>query len=102
MPTMIAPQKAGQKPVMWNGSAELAGDPAAQPQQQAVDDQADEAERQHVEQAADRLDDRLEYRVHDAEDQGDDDERPRLLGSRCCRQLDAGYQQVSDAERGGR
>src|SRR5258708_30578163 len=77
---------------------ELARYPAAQPEQQSVDDQADQPERKNVEQAADGLDDGLEYRIDDAEDQGDDDERPRLLPAAAAVELDAGYQQVSDVE----
>src|SRR5262245_19599988 len=64
--------------------AQLATDPAHEPEEQAVDHESDETERQDVERAAHDLDERLEYRVHDAEYQRDQyqssDRAPRRFG----------------------
>src|SRR5580700_2429885 len=54
---------------------QLAGYPAAQPQQERIDHEPEEAEREYVEEAADGLHYRLDDRVHDAKDQGDGDKR---------------------------
>ena len=77
------------------GQLQLAGHPAAQPKQQAVHDQPDQAESEHVEQAADRLDDGLEHGVHHTDDQRQDLRHGAARG-----QFDAGHYGRGDAERG--
>src|ERR1700739_4761617 len=79
--------------------AEFPGDPAAEPEQEAVDDQPDQPESHNVEQAADGLHDGLQNRVDDTEDQRHEDERAGLRQPAAAGQFYSGYQQVSDAER---
>jgi hypothetical protein len=76
---------------------QLPGQPAGQPQQQAVHHQADEAQGQDVEQAPDGLDDRLQERVHDPEDQRHHDQREHLRQRRVAPQLNPGTRAVATA-----
>lgn len=69
---------------------QLAGYPAGEPEQQPVDHEADQPQGKHVEETADDLGDRLQHRVHDAEDQGYHDERGDLRQGGGGQQLDAG------------
>jgi hypothetical protein len=78
---------------------QLPGHPAGQPQQQAVHDQADQPEGEDVEQAAERLDDRLEHRVDDAEDQRHHDQGGDLLAVGGRAQLDTGHHPGGDGQR---
>ena len=61
-----------------------AGDPGGEPQQEGVDDQADQPEREDVDREGQDLDDRADDRVHEGEDRGDhqqgDDELQGLAG----------------------
>ena len=76
----------------------VVGDVAGQPQQQAVDDDRDQAEGQHVERAADGLDDRLEHGVDHAEDDRDDQQRLHLRRGVVAGEHDSGDQPRGDAE----
>src|SRR5215813_7461076 len=60
--------------------AQLVGHPACEPEQQAVDDDADQPEGSNVRQAADGLGNRLQHRVNDAEDERDHDNGRDLAG----------------------
>src|SRR5215472_8169793 len=76
--------------VEWH--AQLVRDPAGEPEQQAVDHDADQSEGDRVCQAADRLNDWLQHGVDDAEDKRDHDKRGDLARSGMRVQMDAGDQ----------
>src|SRR5215469_2596810 len=81
---------SGHEPGDVERQLQLARDIAGQPEQQPVDHDRDEAEREYVECAADGLDDRLEHRVDDADDQRDDKQRPCLSGVAVASDQDSG------------